>query len=88
MKPPALALAVNCCKGDKGLGTILSGCISREVLDYLQQCPIWEQWRSDLVPGHGACYQARCMGREQSEGMKLERVGYIDRDRPPQMHKP
>jgi hypothetical protein len=82
----ALTVAVSVAKGKKGhLGSIAHGCLDDEVLDYLQNCPSWEQWHAECRRNQFNVRQSHGISRtEGALGMKVEKVGYIDATKPPQ----
>ena len=79
---PPLSVSLGLGMGKHGLGTILSGDLDDELLDYLQQCPTWESLhkeskRSNFAgnPSIGAA--------EKKFSMKREYVSLTDPDKPP-----
>ena len=77
-----LSVTVAVANGKNGLGSILQGDLDEELLEYLQQCPSWEQLHAEC--GQHGFKPSKSMSQEEGAlGKKTEFVGYIDRKNPP-----
>ena len=65
VKASPLAVRIAAQEGQKGLGSIVEGALDEEVLEYLQQCPRWPEWKTDW--DHVIHKQSRCVGRAECE---------------------
>ena len=80
--PPPLALSVAAQQGKHGLGSIASGHLQADVLDYIQNDPGWLEMRAEAERTHFS--PNRCMSAaEGALGLKAEFPGYVDASRPP-----
>ena len=81
--PPPLALSVSKARGKHGSGSMASGNIQDELLEYLQEDPDWEILRAKAERTHFGPH-CRCMSDEEGARMlKAEFPGYVDTQRPP-----
>ena len=80
---PALSVTLPMAKGKNGMGSVASGCLDEEVLDYLQKDPSWQELyavcqKENFAPN-------ACMSQDEGKRrLKREFVGYTDPDHPPQ----
>ena len=81
--PPHLALSVSKARGKHGSGSMASGNIQAELLEYLQEDPDWQILRAEAERTHFGPH-CRCMSDEEGARMlKAEFPGYVDTQRPP-----
>ena len=73
--PPALSVAVSA-MGKNGMGTILEGHFSEEVVSYLQGCSKWGVYYEQFAP-------SKSMVEEEDRNLKAEFPSYVDKDAPP-----
>ena len=80
-----LPVTVSVKQGKHGLGSIAEGFIDDEVLEYLQQDPVWAQVHAECLRGHSV---STCMSASEAAlAMKSEFVGYVDADLPPKTRR-
>lgn len=82
LSSPALSVTISAKQGEHGLGSIAEGSLDEEVLEYLQECSIWEQLQGECV--RNSFKPNKCIGADEgARRFKREFVGYIDKDKPP-----
>ena len=73
---PCLFASLSSRPGKHGPGSICSGLLHEEVLDYLQNCPSWEKLRDECLANDFE--PNRSIGKEEGQRrMKREFVGYV-----------
>ena len=84
LSTPNLSLIVSVEEGRRGPGSICSGFLDEEVLDYLQNCPSWAEFRDEYLANNFEA--SRCISEdERRRRMKREFVGYVSAEnQPPQ----
>ena len=82
---PSLSVVLSAEEGRHGPGSICSGLLDEEVLDYLQNCPSWAQLRDECLANDFT--PNRCISEEEGRRrLKREFVGYVTpANRPPHL---
>ena len=82
-RPPCLSLSLASRPAQHGPGSICSGFLHEEVLDYLQKCPSWENLRAECLANDFE--PNNCISKEEGQRrMEREFVGYVvEQNRPP-----
>ena len=81
--PPPLLLRIQKVRGKHGLGSIASGKIQPDLLNYLQEDPAWQVLHAKAKSTH---FDAHCRCMSAEEGLRLlkaEFPGYVDAQKPP-----
>ena len=79
-----LSVVIQAKKGKRGLGSVINGSLDDEVLDYLQNCPTWNELHDEFLQDSSA--GSRSISKAESRlQMKRELVGFVDEQNPPQL---
>ena len=82
LSTPNLSVTVSVEEGRHGPGSICSGFLDEEVLDYLQNCPSWAEFRDECLANNFEA--SRCISEDESRRrMKREFVGYVSAENQP-----
>ena len=87
MSSPCLSVPVAGVLGKNGLGSIAEGFLDDDVLEYLQNCPTWEEWHEECRRTN---FEPNCCISEKEGKLRMKRefAGYIDANNPPQVQEP
>ena len=81
---PCLSASLSVRPGRHGPGSICSGFLHEEVLDYLQKCPSWENLRDECLANDFEPMSTSISQEEGQRRLKREFVGYVaEKNKPP-----
>ena len=82
LSTPNLSVTVSVEEGRHVPGSICSGFLDEEVLDFLQNCPSWAEFRDECLANNFEA--SRCISEDESRRrMKREFVGYVSAENQP-----